>query len=139
MRQLEPGKATAVCLDEKVSLRDQGMVSCAAMVGPISITPQRPATAASIATSYWHGALGTGNENPHCTRERPETRNVPDVKSQVTTSTTILSPPSPLYTPWHTRSITCAHKHMITSNPTSALLEHTFAVTNAQRAWTRAW
>ncbi|KAL5482219.1 hypothetical protein EMCRGX_G022516 [Ephydatia muelleri] len=83
--------------------------------------------------SYWRGAFWTGNENPHCTRERPETRNVPDVSSRVTTSATILSPP-PLWTPWHTRSTTCAHKHMITSNPTSALLQHNFAVANVDES-----
>ena len=106
MRQ--PAIATGDCPDEKASLRDQGMASCPAMDGPISRTPQWAATAASIATSYWRGALETGNENPHCTRERPETRNVPDVTSRVTTSTTILSLPSPLCTPWQTRSITVA-------------------------------
>ena len=50
---------------------------------------------------------------------------MPDVSSRVTTSATILFPPSPLWTPWNTRSMTCAHKHMITSNPT-----HTYTYTH---------
>ena len=137
MRQLEPGKATADCPDEKASLRDQGMASCAAMDGPISRTPQRPATDTSIALSYCRGTLGTGNESPLCTRERADTRNVPDVSSSDNLPTT-RSPSSPLWTPWHARSITCAHKHMITSNPTSVLSKRTFAVANARQAWKRA-